>query len=99
MVESDSSSCDSDNDPKKDGMYLMETPNPMLRLAYYGKLKRMITSYKNSKLKTLDRRLLRGLFIKNINDFDEDYHEFIQTKSLLDRLRGALLPITSPISF
>lgn len=49
----------------------------MLRLAYFGRLKRMMTSYKNSKLKIFDRRLLRGLFIKNLKDFDEDYKDLV----------------------
>jgi hypothetical protein len=62
----------------------------MLRLVYFAKLKRMMVSYKNAKLKTFDRRLLRGLFIKNLKDFDEDYQELIQNKSLLERLKGAL---------
>ena len=86
LVESQSGSSDSDNDPKKDSMNLMESPNPMLRLAYFGRLKRMMTSYKNSKLKMFDRRLLRGLFIKNLKDFDEDYQDFVQGKSLFERL-------------
>jgi hypothetical protein len=51
----------------------------------------MITSYKGTKLKTFDRRLLRGLFIKNLKDFDEEYKEQIQNMSLLDRIQGALL--------
>lgn len=62
----------------------------MLRLVYFAKLKRMMVSYKNAKLETFDRRLLRGLFIKNLKDFDEDYQELIQNKSLLERLKGAL---------
>ncbi len=33
-----------------------------------------------------DRRLLRGLFIKNLKDFDEDYQDFVQGKSLFERL-------------
>jgi len=31
----------------------------MLRLVYFAKLKRMMVSYKNAKLKTFDRRLLK----------------------------------------
>ena len=49
----------------------------MLRLVYFAKLKRMMVSYKNARLETFDRRLLRGLFIKNLKDFDEDYQELI----------------------
>ena len=51
----------------------MESKNPMIRLVIYGKIKRMINSYKVAKLKAIDRRLFRGLFIKNLKEFDEDY--------------------------
>lgn len=37
-----------------------------------GKLKRMVTSYKEKDLNRVDRRLIRGLFIKHIRDFDEE---------------------------
>ena len=51
----------------------MENKNPMIRLVIFGKIKRMINSYKHKKLTTIDRRLFRGLFIKNLKDFDEDF--------------------------
>ena len=51
----------------------MEARNPQVRLAIFGKIKRMIESYKGYKVKNIDRRLLRGLFLRNLKDFDEDY--------------------------
>jgi hypothetical protein len=98
LVETSSSSCDSDNEPKKDAPSLMENKNPMIRLAYFGRIKRMVTSYRHSNLKTFDRRLLRGLFLKNLKDFDEDYNDMMANQSLLARLRGALQPISSTTS-
>ena len=53
----------------------MESKNPMIRLVIFGKLKRMIKSYKNIELQTIDRRLFRGLFLKNLKDFDEEHEE------------------------
>jgi hypothetical protein len=68
----------------------MESKNPLIKLAFYGKLKKMVNSYKDCKLKTVDKRLLRGLFIRNLKDFDEDYKEFISNKTLLMRIKDAL---------
>lgn len=64
----------------------MDNKNPRVRLSVYAKLKRMIGTLKGAKLKSIDRRLLRGLFLRKLNDFDEEYRETIQNKSLLSRL-------------
>ena len=61
----------------------MESKNPMIRLVLFGKMKKMIKSYQGMKLKNIDRRLFRGLFLKNLKDFDEDYKEKISNQSLL----------------
>ena len=53
----------------------MESKNPMIKLVFFGKLKRMVNSYLHTRLKTIDRRLLRGLFIRNLKDFDEEHNE------------------------
>ncbi len=50
----------------------------MIRLIIFGKMKRMITDFKTGehdgkKLDKIDRRLLRGLFIRKLKEFDEDY--------------------------
>ena len=87
LIETSSSSCDTDdaNNP----MHLpsqMEARNPQVRLAVFSKIKRMIESYKGHKVKNIDRRLLRGLFLRNLKEFDEDYKEKQRRKSLLSRL-------------
>jgi len=51
----------------------MDSRNPLIRLGVFGKLKRMMSSYKDQTLDTTDRRILRGLFQKKLKDFDEDY--------------------------
>ena len=73
LIETSSSSENSDKDSKYDSTKLMESRNPMVRLVIFGKLKRMVKSYERVKLKTIDRRLLRGLFIRNLKDSDEEY--------------------------
>ena len=72
LIESSASECDSDNN-NYCSLKMMESRNPMVRLVIFGKLKRMMKSYERVKLKTIDRRLLRGLFIRNLKDFDEEY--------------------------
>jgi hypothetical protein len=87
IIETSSSSQDSDNNNKFDSLNLMENKNPIIRLVFFGKMKKMITSYKDTKLKTIDRRLFRGLFMRNLKDFDEDYKEKMSNRSLLMRLK------------
>ena len=55
-----------------DSLNLMEHWNPMIRLAFFGKMKKIVTSYNSSSLKALDKRLFRGLFLRNLDHFDED---------------------------
>jgi hypothetical protein len=77
LIETSSSSENSDYNAKFDFAALMDSKDPKVRLSVYAKLKRMISSLKGAKLKTIDRRLLRGLFLRKLNDFDEDYREII----------------------
>lgn len=93
VVETDSSSSDSD-DNQADTLKLMENRNPMLRLIVYGKLKRMMMSYANQKLHTIDRNLIRGIYLRKIKDFKEDQQEKNVNKSLFTRLTGKFLKIT-----
>ena len=72
MVETSSSSEESDLEAKRDTVRLMDSNNPLIRLGIYGKIKRMIGTYKNDPLDTTDRRIMRGLYIKRLKDFDED---------------------------
>lgn len=45
-----------------------------------------MNTLKGAKLKAIDRRLLRGLFLRKLNDFDEDFREIIQNRSLFSRI-------------
>jgi len=67
-------------------MKLMENKHPMIKLIIYGKLKRMMMSYLDQKLGNVDQKLLRGVFLRKIKDFDEDYKEFQENRSLMARL-------------
>ncbi len=86
IIESSSSSGDSDTVNKFDIMNMMESKNPTVRLSVYGKIKKVINSYKGMELSEIDRRALRGLFVKNLKEFDEDHRERMSKLPLLDRL-------------
>jgi hypothetical protein len=45
---------------------LLESPHPLVRLANYGKLKKMISKLKEKKLSQIDKRVIRGLFLTKI---------------------------------
>jgi hypothetical protein len=50
----------------------MDSTNPLVRLSIFGRLKKMVSSYKKlGELGDTDRRLLRGLYLKKLKDFDE----------------------------
>lgn len=71
-------------------MKLMENKNPMVKLMIYGKLKRMMNSYIGQELKPEDKNLIRGVFAKKIKDFDENYHDANENKTLFSRLKGEM---------
>ena len=73
IIESSSSSGDSDSNNKLDLMNMMESKNPMVRLASFAKIKTVIQSYKGVEINETDRRALRGLYVKNLKDFDEEH--------------------------
>lgn len=50
----------------------MENKNPMIRLMMYGKLKKMMMSFKGQKIKPIDKNMMRGLFLRKIKDYAED---------------------------
>lgn len=64
----------------------MESKNPIVKFVIYGKLKRMMMSYLGDKIKTVDKNLMRGVFLRKIRDFDEEIKEYIENKTLLNRL-------------
>jgi hypothetical protein len=52
----------------------MDHENPLIRLGVYGRLKRMLITFKNQDLDQIDqteKRLIRGIFMKKLQDFDE----------------------------
>ena len=48
-----------------------------------------MNTMRGAKLKAIDRRLLRGLFLRKLNDFDEDFREIIENRSLFSRITDA----------
>lgn len=68
LIETSSSSSDSDHN-NLDTVKLMENKNPMVRLAIYGKIKRMLNEFQGSTLDDTGRNLVRGLFVRKLKDF------------------------------
>jgi hypothetical protein len=87
LIETSSSSSDSD-DNNMETLKLMESKNPMARLVVYGKLKRMMESFKNAKLLPTEKNLLRGIFVRRLKDFKEEYKEKMESVTLIERLTG-----------
>jgi hypothetical protein len=65
---------------------MMESKNAAVRLSVYGKIKKVMSSYKDLELTEIDRRVLRGLFVKNLKEFDEEHRERMSKLPLLERL-------------
>ena len=68
LIESGTSSSDDDHF-KYDTLRLMEQPNPIIKLTVLGRMKKMITSYKNADLHDIDKKLIRGVYMRNLKDF------------------------------
>ena len=66
----------------------MHHENPYIRLIVFGKIKKMMMSYVDTKLRTLDRNLVRGIYLKQNHDFEENVKDLFGTKSLYQRLTG-----------
>ena len=86
IIESESSSGDSDTNNKFDSVNLMEHRNPLMRLVIFGKLKKIVTGFKDQELQETDKRLIRGLFVKHIKDFDDEYREKMRSIPLMQRI-------------
>ena len=56
-------------------MRLMHAKSPIIKLVIFGKIKRMINSYGTDRLDKKDQRLLKGIYYKKDNDFDEEWKE------------------------
>jgi hypothetical protein len=86
LIESNSSSGDSDTNNKLDSANLLESKYPMFRLVVLSKIKRMILRLTHEPIDVLDKRLIRGLFVRDIRDFDEEYRKKMNNLSLSSRV-------------
>ena len=80
VVETDSSSDDSDDDPKLDTVNLLDNKNPRVRLGVFSRMKKLVESYKSKELEEIDQRIIKGIFFRKNRDFDE---ELIKTQKTL----------------
>jgi len=75
LLETQSSSSGDSDDYKADPLKKIESKNPFVRLLVLGKFKRMMNSYEGHELGAIDKKLLKGVFTRNVKDFKEDYRE------------------------
>ncbi|CDW76970.1 UNKNOWN [Stylonychia lemnae] len=85
LIETSSESSNSD-DNHLDPLRLMESQNPLVRLVTFGKLKKMMSSLKNQKLKPIEKNLMRGVFKRKLKDYEEDNREQNRKFTLMQRL-------------
>ena len=74
----------------------MDHKNPFIRLGVYGRLKRMVGTFKNLDLDQIDqteKRLIRGIFFKRLLDFDEQHSQKQSQIPLIERLAGNSLDL------
>lgn len=90
LVETSTSSSDSDHN-NFDALSLMESESPLIKLLIFAKLKKMMHDFEGTKLKILDRNLIRGIFQRKNKDFQEMLNELNRDCTLLERLTGGVL--------
>ena len=47
----------------------MESRKPLIKLMIFARLKKMMNAFEGTKLKTLDRNLMRGIYRRKNKDF------------------------------
>lgn len=53
-------------------MRLMENKNPLVKLVAFGKIKKKMNQFKGKQINSLERNMMRGLFIRKIKDYSEE---------------------------
>jgi len=74
LIETSSDSGgDSDEQGQLNIIKMMDNKNPLIRLSVFGRIKRMLNTYKNGdNMDIVDKRLVRGLYLRNLKDFDDN---------------------------
>lgn len=58
----------------------------MIRLVMFGKLKKMMMQFTGKNVETLERNMMRGMYIRRLKDFAEEQREIAENQTMLDRL-------------
>ena len=51
---------------------LLDSPNPFVKLGAISRMKKLLDTYKEESLENTDKRLIRGLYQRNLKDYEED---------------------------
>ena len=62
LIETSSSSEDSDNQAMLNNIRLLDHPNPFIKLGAISRMKKLLDTYKAESLENTDKRLIRGLY-------------------------------------
>ena len=87
MIESTTSSKDSDSDHALEYQMILESKDPYVKISALQKMKSIISDYNGKKIKPVDRRLFRGIFMRNLKEFEEDFHERRSKMTLFEKLK------------
>mmetsp|Transcript_26253 Transcript_26253/g.25420 ORF Transcript_26253/g.25420 Transcript_26253/m.25420 type:complete len:99 (+) Transcript_26253:493-789(+) len=83
VIENNSSTSDSDNE-NQETLKLLHNKNPIVRLYQIKKILRLTS--KLQKKSTLDKNILKGVFIRKLKDFQEREKKEFQNLTLYERL-------------
>ncbi len=72
LIETSSSSEDSDDQDKLNKIRLLDNPNPFIKLGAIAKIKKLLDTYKTDSLETTDKRLIRGLYLRKLKDYEDE---------------------------
>jgi hypothetical protein len=50
----------------------LDNPNPFIKLGAIAKIKKLLDTYKTDSLETTDKRLIRGLYLRKLKDYEDE---------------------------
>jgi hypothetical protein len=66
---------------------LLDNPNPFVKLGAISRMKKLLDTYKIDSLENTDKRLIRGLYQRNLKDYEEDSAGQIK-KRMISLIKG-----------
>ena len=87
LIDTSSSSQDSDDENKLNKIRLIDSPNPLIKLGVISRIKKLLDTYKDDSLEYIDKRLIRGLYLRKLKDYEEE--EMLKNKiKMISLIKG-----------